>query len=59
LKRFPTTTGSHRQSAVRLLGRVGGADTLPVMETAKIGANPELRVLLDKSIQAIRSRLGR
>jgi hypothetical protein len=29
------------------------------METAKIGANPELRVLLDKSIQAIRSRLGR
>lgn len=59
LKRFPTTTGSHRQSAVRLLGRVGGAESLPVMETAKLGANPELSVLLDNSIRAIRYRLGR
>ena len=58
LSRFPQTKGWHRQSAVRLLGRVGGTNSLPVLEAAKTGADPELRVLLDKSIQSIRSRLG-
>jgi hypothetical protein len=58
LSRFPQTTGWHRHSAARLLGRVGGTNSLPVLEAAKTGADPELKVLLDKSIQLIRSRLG-
>lgn len=58
LARFPKTTGWHRQSAVRLLGRVGGPNSLPVLEAAKAGADPELKVLLQKSIESIRSRLG-
>jgi predicted Zn finger-like uncharacterized protein len=58
LKGFPQTQGWHRQSAVRLLGKVGGSNSLPVLEAAKTDADPELRVLLDKSIQSIRSRLG-
>ena len=57
LSRFSQTKGWHRHSAVRLLGKVGGANSLPVLEAAKTGADPELRVLLDKSIQSIRSRL--
>jgi hypothetical protein len=59
LKRFPTTKGWQRQSAVRLLGKVGGTNSLPFLEAARKGADPELSVLLDKSIQAIRSRSGR
>jgi predicted Zn finger-like uncharacterized protein len=58
LKRFPQTKGWQRQSAVRLLGKVGGANSLPYLEQAKTGADPELRVLLDKAIQSIRSRKG-
>ncbi len=58
LSRFPSTTGSHRQSAVRLLGRVGAADSLQVLEAAKAGAEPELGVLLENSMRSIRSREG-
>lgn len=58
LKRFPQTNGWQRQSSVRLLGRVGGANSLPVLEAAKTGADPELMVLLEKAIRSIRSRLG-
>jgi hypothetical protein len=57
LNRFPQAKGWLRQSAVRLLGKVGGANSLPVLEAAKTGADPELRVLLEKSILSIRSRL--
>ena len=57
--RFPTTDGMLRQSAVRLLGRVGGAASLPLLEAATAGADAELKVLLDKAIASIRSRLGR
>lgn len=58
LNRFAQTKGWHRQSAVRLLGRIGGANSLPLLEAAQDGADPELKVLLDKAIQSIRSRLG-
>jgi hypothetical protein len=58
LQGFPLTKGWQRQSAVRLLGRVGGANSLPVLEATKTDADPELRVLLDKAIQSIHSRLG-
>ncbi len=57
LRRLPTADGIHRASAVRLLGRVGGTASLPVLEAAMADANAELRVLLDKAIAAIRGRL--
>jgi hypothetical protein len=57
--RFATTEGMARQSAVRLLGRVGGKDSLPVLEAAAAGGvNPEMKVLLEKASASIRSRLG-
>ena len=58
LRRFPSTTGSHRHSAVRLLGRVGAAKSLDVLNAAKTGADPELSVLLDNAVSSIRSREG-
>ena len=57
LRRLPTADGPHRSSAVRLLGRVGGTASLPVLEAALPDANPELRVLLEKAIAAIRGRV--
>jgi len=58
LGRFPSTTGSHRHSAVRLLGRVGGADSLRALSAVNADRDPELSVLLDNSIRSIRSRQG-
>lgn len=58
LRRFAETDGMHRQSAVRLLGVVGGKDSLPVLEGCVKGADSELRVLLEKSLAAIHKRLG-
>ncbi|MEN9974800.1 MAG: hypothetical protein RLZZ282_806, partial [Verrucomicrobiota bacterium] len=58
LRRFSDTDGMLRHSAVRLLGRVGGAASLPVLEAAVPGANAELKVLLGKSSDAIRRRLA-
>ena len=59
LRSFANTEGMARQSAVRLLGRVGGADSLPVLAVAAAGGNPEMKVLLEKAAASIRSRLGR
>ena len=58
LRRLPTADGVHRNSAVRLLGRVGGDASLPVLEASLGDANPELSVLLDNSIKAIRGRVN-
>ena len=57
LRRFPETNGMLRQSAVRLLGLVGGKDSLPVLEATAKNADPELKVLLEKSTASIRQRL--
>ncbi len=59
LRRFPETQGTIRHSAVRILGRVGGSDSLPILAAEVPGADSELRVLLDQSQKSIRSRLGR
>ncbi len=58
LRRFPETQGITRHSAVRLLERVGGADSLPVLESALADADPELKVLIAKSTSAIQRRMG-
>ncbi|MGD9419521.1 MAG: hypothetical protein Q7R22_011310 [Verrucomicrobiota bacterium JB025] len=53
---FPETEGAVRHSAVRLLGRVGGAASLPVLEAARRGAGTELGVLIDQAEKSIRKR---
>lgn len=53
---FLSATGSHRHSAVRLLGLVGATNSLRVLNETKAGDDPELGVLLENSIRAIRAR---
>ena len=57
LERFPDCEGLKKHSAVRLLGKVGGEKSLPILQEALDGADGELKVLLDNAIQAIRSRV--
>ncbi len=59
LNRFPQTEGTVRHSAVRILGRVGGTDSLGVLKKVAIGAGPELKVLIAQAEQSILSRTGR
>jgi DNA-directed RNA polymerase subunit RPC12/RpoP len=56
LRQLMTAEGVHLPSAVRLLGRVGGSKSLPALQAALIRANPEIRVLIEKSIESIRAR---
>jgi predicted Zn finger-like uncharacterized protein len=58
LGRLPDADGMLRQSIVRLLGRVGGTASLPLLEKAAPGADAELKVLLKKSTASIRARGG-
>ena len=56
IRRFPKTEGSIRYSAVRILGRVGGPDSLGVLNVAEKSKDSELKVLVDQAAAAIRSR---
>ncbi|RYD20887.1 MAG: hypothetical protein EOP88_13370 [Verrucomicrobiaceae bacterium] len=58
LERFPSTEGSVRYSAVRILGRMGGTDSLPVLEKLDSVSDPELRVLVEQARKSIHSRVG-
>jgi hypothetical protein len=58
LARFPNTSGTIRYSAVRILGRVGGNRSLPVLTEAMSGKDPELKVLIEQSKKSIAARLG-
>ena len=58
IKRLPQTSGTIRYSAIRILGRVGGADSLPVLADALVGADAEVRVLVEQARSAIADRLG-
>ena len=56
IRRFSETKGISRHSAVRILGRVGGADSLPVLAATAIDADPELKVLVEQAQKSIRTR---
>lgn len=58
IKRFPDTSGTIRYSAVRILGRVGGSRSLPILTAAMSGKDPELKVLIEHSKKSIAARLG-
>lgn len=53
---FPSAEGPLRQSVVRLLGNVGGSASLPVLEGAAAAADPELKVMIEKSVASIKAR---
>lgn len=53
---FPATEGGLRQSAVRLLGRVGGAKSIPILQGAVGTGDSEMKVLIEKAIASIRGR---
>jgi len=59
LRYFPSSEGSIRHSIVRLLGRVGGKESLQVLKSATASEDPELKVLKENSMKAIESRLAR
>lgn len=56
IRSFPATEGSQRQSAVRLLGQVGGPDSLLLLEAATTGVDSEMTVLIKNAIASIRER---
>jgi hypothetical protein len=56
IRRFPETSGPLRQSAVRLLGRVGGVQSVPVLNAAADGADAEMAVLIQQALASIKSR---
>ncbi len=57
IRRMGTTRGTIRYSAVRILGRVGGAESLPVLTAAQVGADSELRVLVEQAQKSINTRI--
>lgn len=59
IRRLPQTTGGMRKSIVRMLGKVGGDDSLPVLEAAREGADAELRSRIETAEKSIRARLDR
>jgi hypothetical protein len=58
LARFPQTEGRVRYSAARLLGRVGTANSLAVLEGATATHDTELKIILEQSRKAIVGRSG-
>lgn len=56
LARFEKGTATLRMSAIRMLHRVGTARSLAVLEGSREGAPPEMRVLTDRALVAIRAR---
>ena len=58
IARLPDSKGIIRYSAVRILGQVGSDASLPVLAAAAVGADSELKVLLNQAEKSIRKRLG-
>jgi len=56
LARFADASSIMKRSAVRLLTKNGTSKSLPVLEAAKGKADPELSMLIDKAVTAIKSR---
>ena len=56
---LPKVEGPVRYSAVRMLGGVGGAASLPALAATAGSANPEMRVLLESAQKSIHERLAR
>lgn len=58
LQHWADEQGLHRQSVVRLLGKVGTRISIKPLEDKLSAADSELRVLIQNSLESIRSREG-
>ena len=58
IRHWPEVTGGTRHSIVHMLGKVGGQDSLSLLKTARIGADPELLIRIEAAEKAIHARLG-
>ncbi|MEO5913588.1 MAG: hypothetical protein ABIS50_05115 [Luteolibacter sp.] len=58
VRSLPETEGTVRYSAVRILGRVGGTDSLPVLKAVGAATDPELKVLVEQASKSILARAG-
>jgi HEAT repeat protein len=56
LARFSDLEGVQRHSAAMILGRIGTRKSLPVLQAARSGAEPEMAVLIDDAVRAINQR---
>jgi hypothetical protein len=56
IARYAKGSVSLRMSAIRLLGRVGGAKSVTVLEESREASVPEVRVLIDRALESIRAR---
>lgn len=59
LRRFPETSGNLRYSALRILSRVGGEESLRVIGAISPGGDSELRVLIEQATKSIGARLNK
>lgn len=55
-RQFPKTTGITRYSAVRLLGRVGGNESLAILNATVVEDDPEYKVLVESARKSITER---
>ncbi|WP_193214742.1 hypothetical protein [Luteolibacter marinus] len=56
LAHYPESTITHQMSLVRMLGKVGTEKSVPVLEAAREGAIDELKLLINRALEAIRAR---
>lgn len=56
LSHFGKAAPSMKRSAARLLGKNGSAKSIPVLESARAGADAELSVFIERAITAIQAR---
>jgi hypothetical protein len=57
IESFPSTEGIVMHSAIRLLGKVGGMKSLPILQDASNGAVVETQILIENAQTAIQGRL--
>lgn len=58
LEEFETTEGSRKQSAARILSKVGGEASSAKLRAALDEANRELTIVINQALQSIANRLG-
>jgi len=58
IESFPKTEAIVRHSAIRVLGKVGGSKSIPVLQGANKGAAAETEILLENAQSYIQQRLG-
>ncbi len=59
IEAFKETKGTYRNSAIRLLGRVGTAESIPVLDAATAESDREQAILIDQAKKSIQERMAK